>query len=205
MNDELKSILQKVRCLYMKYGIKSVTMDDVSRELGISKKTLYQYVKDKSELVEGIIDEELERHTDYFNTLFGKGLNALDELIEVHKSVSLMLKEHNPAVEYDLRKYYPDQYQRIVSIRREHMYNNILANLRKGKEEGLFRAELNEVIIAKLQILRIENTFDNPFTSAEEFTSEKAFLEMFIYHIRGIASEKGLKELEIKLKELENV
>jgi TetR/AcrR family transcriptional regulator, cholesterol catabolism regulator len=203
MNDELKNILHKVRSMYMRYGIKSVTMDDVSHELGISKKTLYQYVKDKSELVTLVIDEEMEVHSKSFSNLFGSGLNAIEELVEVHKGVIKIMKEHNPSVEYDLKKYYPEQYERIISMRRERMYNNVLNNLIKGKQEGLYRSEIDEVIIAKLQLLRIENTFDNPFFSAEEMTSDKAFREMFIYHLRGIASEKGLEILKEKLKELE--
>lgn len=84
------------------------------------------------------------------------------------------------------------------------MYSHILANLKKGKEEGLYRVEMKEDIIAKVQLMRIENTFDNQIFTDEELLSPQAFLETFIYHIRGIASEKGIKILEQKLKELDN-
>lgn len=114
-----------------------------------------------------------------------------------------MMKDHNPAVEFDLRKYYPEQYQRIITIRREKMYHNILVNLKKGKEEGLYRQEMDEVIIAKLQMLRVENTFDTTLFTTEELTNAKAFREIFIYHMRGIASKKGLQMLEEKIVELE--
>ena len=204
MNEELNNILEKVRCLYLKYGIKSVTMDDVSRELAISKKTLYQYVKDKTELVEKVIELEIEYHGKYFQDLFSRGLSAIDELFEVQKHVSEMIKNHNPSQDYDLKKYYPDLFQRINKIRRERMYNYILENLRKGKREGLYRNELNEEIIAKVQLLRIEKTFDTEIFTAEEMASAKIFYEVFIYHLRGIASEKGLEELQRKLNELKN-
>jgi len=204
MNEELKNILVKVGCLYKKYGIKSITMDDVSRELGISKKTLYQYVQDKNELVAQVIDLGMEKQIVVFNELFCKGLNAIDELFEVNKMVAQMIKQHNASEDYDLKKYYPDQYQKIHKIRREEMYSHILANLKKGKEEGLYRVEMKEDIIAKVQLMRIENTFDNQIFTDEELLSPQAFLETFIYHIRGIASEKGIKILEQKLKELDN-
>jgi TetR/AcrR family transcriptional regulator, cholesterol catabolism regulator len=121
MNEELKNLLLKVGCLYKKYGIKSITMDDVSRELGISKKTLYQYVQDKNELVAQVIDLSIENQMTIFNSLFSKGLNAIDELFEVNKMVAEMIKHHNPSEDYDLRKYYPDQYQKMHKIKREEM------------------------------------------------------------------------------------
>jgi AcrR family transcriptional regulator len=204
MNEELKNILFKVGCLYKKYGIKSITMDDVSRELGISKKTLYQYVQDKNELVAQVIDLGMENQVSIFNELFCKGLNAIDELFEVNKMVAQMIKHHNPSEDYDLKKYYPDQYQKMHKVRREEMYSHILTNLKKGKEEGVYRVEMNEEIIAKVQLMRIENTFDNQIFNDDELISQQAFLEIFIYHIRGIASEKGIKILEQKLKELDN-
>lgn len=179
-------------------------MDDVSRELGISKKTLYQYVKDKNELVEQVVNLEIEVHGCYFQELFSKGMSAIDELFEVLKHINQMIKAHNPSQDYDLRKYYPELHQKILKVRRERMYNYILSNMKKGKAEGLYRSDLDEEIIAKIQLLRIEKTFDTELFSIDEMTSSKLFYEVFIYHIRGIASEKGLKVLQEKLNELKN-
>lgn len=188
----------------MKYGIKSVTMDDVARELGISKKTLYQYVNDKNELVQKVVEMEISEKAKDFSKLNCPGLNAIEEVFEVHKSVLKMLKDYNPSTEYDLRKYYPELYAQVIKVRRERVYNNILSNLIKGKSEGLYRPELNEELIAKLQLSRVEAAFDDKIFTQDELLSPKLFLEMFIYHIRGIANEKGLKVLDQKLKELEN-
>lgn len=204
MNEELKNLLVKVHCLYMKYGIKSVTMDDVARELGISKKTLYQYVSDKNELVKKVIELEICEKGDFFAKMVSPGLNAIEELLEVNRMVQRMLKDFNPATEYDLRKYYPELYANIVKIRRERIYNNILLNLKKGKEEGLYRAELNDELIAKLQLSRVEAAFDDKIFTQDELLSPKLFYEIFVYHIRGIANEKGINVLESKLKELDH-
>jgi AcrR family transcriptional regulator len=204
MNEELKNILIKVGCLYKKYGIKSITMDDVSRELGISKKTLYQYVQDKNELVSQVLEMDMERQIAVFDELYHKALNAIDELFEVNKKVLQMIKSHNPSEEYDLKKYYPDQYQKMHKIKRDEMQKHILLNLQKGKKEGLYRVDLNEEVITKVQLMRIENTFDNQIFTDDELTSQKTFLEIFVYHIRGIASDKGIKILEQKLRELES-
>ena len=203
MNEELVNILEKVRSLYKKYGIKSVTMDDVSRELGISKKTLYHYVKDKTELVELVVDLDLETNIERFGKVCSGELNAIEELFEVQKIVNLMVRNQNPSEEYDLKKYYPDTYRKIIKVRRERMYCKILENIKKGKLQGLYRANLNEEIIAKSYVMRIENAVDSEIFTAEEKNSAELFFEMFVYHIRGIANEKGIQILENKLKELE--
>lgn len=203
MNEELKNILEKVRTLYMRYGIKSVTMDDVSRELGISKKTLYQHVVDKNDLVTKVVDILIEESCNSLECVFNTDLNAIEQLFEVHKYVTNKLKEYSPVSDYDLRKYYPDEYRKLYHLRRERMYEYMLNNLRKGKSEGLYREELNEEILAKLHVSRIQNAFDSELLTNEEKTSIKVFYEFFIYHIRGIASEKGIKLLEEKLKNKE--
>jgi hypothetical protein len=203
MNEELKQILIKVRELYMRYGIKSITMDDVATALSISKKTLYKHVTDKDDLVGKIVDQEIEiQQTDSSCILKGNH-NAIEELLMVSKMVNHKLKEINPSTEYDLKKYYPHHFQRLVSARRERMYKNIVANIKKGKEEGLYREELNEDVIGKLQVSRIESMMNNEVFSIDEFTSPKFFQEIFIYHIRGIANEKGIELLENKLEKFD--
>jgi hypothetical protein len=83
------------------------------------------------------------------------------------------------------------------------MYRDIVANIQKGKEEGLYRKELDADVIGKLQVSRIENMVDNEFFGIDEFTSPRFFHEIFVYHIRGIANEKGIKFLEKKLQDFD--
>jgi TetR/AcrR family transcriptional regulator, cholesterol catabolism regulator len=203
MNEELKNILLKVRELYNKYGIKSITMDDVAMELGISKKTLYQYVTDKDDLVGKFIDNEIFLRHEEICKCFKIGYNAIEELFEISIFMNKITKDQNPATEHDLKKYYPHHFYKMVKTRRERIFNYILQNLKKGKEEGLYRADLNEDIIAKLYLSRIESIHLNDLFTVEEFTSFKLFLELLMYHIRGIATENGIMVLGKKIKELE--
>lgn len=203
MNEDLKNILLKVRELYTKYGIKSITMDDVARELSISKKTLYQYVTDKDDLVGKFIDFEIEIRQEEICKCFNFGFNAIEELFEISVFMNKLMREQNPATEHDLKKYYPHHYQKTVKTRRERMYTYILLNLQKGKEEGLYRPDLDEEVIAKLYLSRSENIHFNELFTVEEFTSLKLFVELLAYHVRGIATENGIIVLENKLKELE--
>ncbi|MBK8883899.1 MAG: TetR/AcrR family transcriptional regulator [Bacteroidales bacterium] len=203
MNEELKNILLKVRELYTKYGIKSITMDDVAGELGISKKTLYQYITDKDDLVGKFTDNEIAMRQDEICKCFRENFNAIEELFEISIYMNKVMKDQNPATEHDLKKYYPHHYYRTVKIRRERIFNYILMNLKKGIEEGLYRTELNGEIIAKLYLSRLENIHLNDLFTVEEFTSAKLFSELLVYHVRGIATEKGIIVLENKIKEME--
>jgi TetR/AcrR family transcriptional regulator, cholesterol catabolism regulator len=201
MDEELKQILAKVRELYMRYGIKSITMDDVAAHLGMSKKTLYKHVSDKDDLVGKIVDQEIEIQQSDTTCIFSKDLNAIEELLMVSKMVNHKLKQVNPATEFDLKKYYPNHFERLVKARRERMHQNVVANIIKGKREGFYREDLNEDIIGKMQVSRIESMLANEVFTIDEFTSPKFFQEIFIYHIRGIANQKGIDFLENKLKD----
>ena len=205
MNKEFEDILDKVSVLYRKYGIKSVTMDDVAHELGISKKTLYQYVSDKTELVKMVVEHVRQCNFSAMKKKIGTGLNAIEELIEVSQHVNNLMKDHSPTYEYDLRKYYPDIYRNLMSARRKLMYESMIANIRKGKKEGIYREELDEKIIAKLHLLRIENLQTTEIFNEEEMHSQKFFREVFVYHIHGLATDKGLQILHKNADKLANL
>jgi len=203
MNDELSNILKRVSSLYQKYGIKSVTMDDVSHELGISKKTLYQYVRDKDELVRKVVELEITVHHEYMNSSSDVNLNAIEELAGIARCVGFMLKEYSAATEYDLRKYYPDLYVMVRERRRELMYKFTHNNLVKGKAEGLYRENLNVDIITKLSVSHLDSMFENEIITISEFLDPRFFVEYFVYHLRGIVNEKGLSILDSTLRTYE--
>ena len=202
MTDELKSILEKVSSLYQKYGIKSITMDDVSRELGISKKTLYQYVADKTDLVAKVLEMDMTKSACKFAEIHDCDKNAIEELIDVHKFVYQRMRENNTSAKYDLRKYYPDLFHKFQAERHQKMYEKVLDNLKKGKTQGLYRAELNEEVITKVTVMRSEITDGTDVYNFEDITTADFFTEVMIYHIRGIANEKGIKILEDNIHKL---
>jgi AcrR family transcriptional regulator len=205
MIKEFEDILQKVSALYRKYGIKSVTMDDVAHELGISKKTLYQFVSDKTELVQMVVEHVRQCDFSAMKKKEGTDLNAIEEMIEVSQHVNSLIMDHSPTYEYDLKKYYPDIYRNLMSARRKLMYEAMIANIRKGKREGLYRKELDEKIIAKLHLLRVENIQSSEIFGEEEMYSKKFFREVFVYHIHGLATEKGLKVFHDNIGKLESL
>jgi TetR/AcrR family transcriptional regulator, cholesterol catabolism regulator len=194
--EKLNDILVKVAILFRKYGIKSITMDDIAREVGISKKTLYQFVTDKTDLVNKVVESELIHNKECFDSVSTIGMNAISELFEVNRFMIGMMKRNSPSFEYDLRKHYPEVFQKVMLTRRKGMFESVLANLKRGKAEGLYREELKEEILTRLQISRLENMYSDVMFSIEDYSTENIFRELFIYHIRGIANEKGIKYLE---------
>lgn len=196
MIDELSNILIRTGSLYRKYGIKSVTMDDVSHELGISKKTLYQYVQDKDDLVGKVVELEIAEQNKMLSSSCAENLNAVEELVQIARCISFMLKDYSAVTEYDLKKYFPDLYTRVREVRRERIMRFVKNNLIKGKEEGIYREEIDIEILSKLSLSHIDNMFENEIIPTNEFLDQRFFFEYFIYHLRGIVNDKGLKILE---------
>jgi len=194
MDTNNTAFLETVLGLYSKYGIKSVTMDDISRELGISKKTLYTYVSDKNELVEKVIDFKCKQQMNWMKSLNLDKLPALQEVVEVSKMINKMIGEFNPSFHYDLSKYYTATYKKMMDMNREAMAKSMLQNLKKGKKEGYYRPEINEEVIVKMHIANTENLAEIGFYNAHKESPEEIQRELFSYHMHSILNPKGLKE-----------
>ena len=138
--------------MYQRYGIKSVTMDDVAKKLCISKKTLYEYFGDKEDLVRHVVMMENARWLGIFREAESRKLNAIEELFEVYQILKKMFHDFNPSMEYDLRKYYPGLAMDLREIRRKMIYESSYRNMNKGKREGLYRKDLNSKIMARFHL-----------------------------------------------------
>ena len=195
-------ILNKVLVLYRKYGIKSVTMEDISRELGISKKTLYNYFKDKEDLVNKVIHHEFDLKEQCFDVIINEDSNAIEQLFDFNNFMKEQIKYFSPSLDYDLRKYYPNIYNELHQKKRNRMFNAVKGNILQGKKEGIYREEINEELISKLYVARMDNIHEDEYFQTEEFVSAECFREMFIYHIRGIANAKGIEILEANIDKL---
>ena len=200
MEMKLENILDKVFEMYNRYGVKSVTMDDVAAMLGMSKKTLYLHVQDKNDLVNKVITRALEQFENKKGCIIKKELSAIEELVEITSMMNEHLKKYNPALDYDLKKYYPMLFKKLSEKRREGIYRGISRNLEKGLKEGFYREEIDVDIITRIFVSRVELSFENPMFTSEEMTSSKVFKEIMIYHLHGICNLKGLKILGKKLK-----
>ena len=171
-------------------------MDDAARHLGVSKKTLYQYFSDKTEMVKEAVVQELQSRQKSFAESLTGNYNAIEELMIYYKIQIKMILDYKPNFVYDLKKYYPDIYNNYVNIKREKILNSVEQNLIKGIEENFFRPELDISIISRLTLMRIEGMIHSGIFSTDEIMSPKVFTEIFYYHVYGIVTEKGRNYFE---------
>ncbi len=193
-------IVDSATGVFMKYGIKSVNMDDMARHLGMSKKTLYLYVKDKEDLVRKSVACFCTKEDNEIREICHMGLNAIDESLEIMKWVLSVLQNVPPSVNYDLEKYHPEVARAMKENRHRAIYDCMRLNLKKGQREGLYRKDFNADVIAKVYISRIDIIFDQELFPMSEHNLGDLYREIFKYHIRGIASNEGLEYLKEKMK-----
>ncbi len=206
MDEKYTYIITEVGKLFMRYGIKNLSMEDIARELGISKKTLYQYFSDKNDLVSVIVQKSLEETDCEMNIDGSKGETAIDVLIYVSRYLISRFSQINPMLNFELRKYYPEAAEKLKQHRYIHVLSRIEQNLNRGIEEGWYREELNVKIIAFYYLKWMESFFEyNPDEQyLKGIKQEDMIKELFTYHLHGVLNEKGLNEFYKRIKEQEN-
>jgi AcrR family transcriptional regulator len=194
--DTGKKIIEKARELFMQYGLKSISMDDVARTLGISKKTLYQCVNNKADLIKRGLVMHIEEEKLVLEEIHQSAKNAIDEMIKISKYVSQTLQKVNPSVIHELQKYYQSSWELMESLHVEHTYFLIKKNIEKGIEEGLYREDVHPDITAKLYIGRMDLVVDKSLFPIGEYTFSQIHNNMITYHLYGIMSKKGREIFE---------
>ena len=187
--------------LYKRMGVKSVNMDKVATNLGISKKTLYVYFDNKQDLVNHCFQKHYDLVSEMINTTAAQFENAIDELFAIDESCSLVMKQTNPYLLGELKRYYPNTWALIEQLKQKVLFNIMKKNLNKGVEQGIYRKEIDVDIIAKLMINRIDALINEEVFPLTHYDFRKLLTEIRIYHLRGIATIKGINYLEQKINE----
>lgn len=191
---------QKIFCqaeeLFLKYGVKSVTMDDLATHLGVSKKTLYQHFDNKSDLVKKTLEAHLESEKKAVNQIKKESANAVEEIFKLGQHVSAHLQRLNPAILFDLKRYYPKAWVIMEKHKNEFIYSHVLENINRGKKEKLYREDLNQEIIARFYLAMINMIIQPEFNTDHHQELVSYYQEYLRYHVRGIASKEGFKVLQ---------
>lgn len=194
---ELKSaeILNRASKIILTYGIKSVTMDDLAKKLGISKKTLYVHFGDKRKMILTLVTNNIALDKAECELKRSVALNAIDEMFQVTSFVSERLKIANVSFFYDLRMGYPKAYKAIEDYESGYIYQTILKNLERGVNEKIYRNDMDPEVVAKVYMLNVNTVFGGDLFRFTKKSPYDLFLEIFHLHMRGIVNEKGLKLL----------
>lgn len=190
-------ILNTAEELFSKFGIRSVTMDEIASELGISKKTIYLNFEDKDAIVHEVASSRMTCEQTESERIYKESENPIDEFfkeIEVFRTHAATL---NPMVLYDLKKYHPKTWQLFQQHKQSVFLEIVKRNLREGVEQGLYRSDINIEILSRLRMEEIDFAFDVSIFPPEKYKQFEVHLAFINHFLRGIITEKGL---EIYLK-----
>jgi AcrR family transcriptional regulator len=197
---EEEDIISKAGELFVKYGIKSMTMDDISRHLGMSKKTLYQLVDNKNDLVKKVMSHSISNQQNCIcNMHDGKG-NAIDKLLEIGTFVNEHMRALHPSVIFDLKKYHPEAWGFLNEHKQEFIYSTIKENLEEGIKEDLYRSDMNTEMVARLYLAMTNALIDPDSFPSGDFSKEEMHKEMTQYHIRAVLSKQGIDYIKTKME-----
>jgi AcrR family transcriptional regulator len=189
-------ILLKADELFRRYGIRSVSMDDIAAQLGMSKKTLYQSYADKDELVNAVFEEvflENERHCIESSKA---GENVIHEVFLSFDKVQEMLSTMNPSVLFDMKKYHPTAFKKFQDFQNKFLFRMVQDNLVRGVAEGFYRDDFDVDIIVRYHISTIMLPFDAeifPYNKTRLVEIEKQLMEHYLY---GIVTARGQKLIQ---------
>lgn len=191
--DVKERIQQKARELYMRYSVRSVTMDDIAEQTGVSKKTIYQFFADKDELVEAVFLAEVQESEICCDADRAHSANAIEEVFRAMEMVERMFRSMNPAVLYDTQKYHPKAYRHFEKHKNDYLQAVVRENLQRGIQEGLYREDLNEDIITRFRLESMMLPFDPAFATIGKYDVADLEVELTLHFLYGIVSPKGYK------------
>ncbi len=181
--------------LFLRYGIKSISMDDIAKHLSISKKTIYQHFEDKDQLVLSVVEHEMKKDVERLTKITENSENILEELVKT----ALYMKEHvsnmNPSLLYDLKKYHPASHSKFREFSKGFLVEKITKSIHRGIAEGIFRENINVEMMATYRMEACEMCFNPEIFPVNKFNFEELQQTIFMHFLLGLATEKGHKLL----------
>ena len=190
--DVRTEIISRSEQLFLRLGVRSVTMDDIARELSISKKTLYQHFDNKDTLVKNVISTHIDREQKMKDQICRSAIDALDEVRNMGIFIISMIENISASALEELQKYYRESWEILIQKQNFYVTDCIVRNIERGKKERLYRDDLNSGIIAKMYARAAFMIVDEISNPSSEYSRRELIWELHNYHIHAIASEKGL-------------
>ncbi len=189
-------IQQKARELFMRYGFRSVTMDEIASQLGVSKKTLYQFFEDKDTLVDAVMQAEMLYMQTECNKQNMESENAIDELFKDMDSMESVIDALNPQIVFDLEKFYPKTFEKFKRHKNSFLLDVIKKNLHRGVQEELYREDIDIDIIARFRLESAFIIFNQDLFPYGKYSLIKVSNEIYHHYQYGIATTKGKKLID---------
>lgn len=192
-------ILEESFKLFSQSGIKNVTMDEIARQMGISKKTIYQCFESKDDIVNAILETHISCLS---NQNEGNIIEQIFFLIDTGKEI---LSRLNPMIFHDLQKHYPKAWKIYQDFSNNHCMNMIKKQIEIGVEQGYFREDIQVDILIRLRVLEMEMPFNQTHFSSTNFSISQVMSELSEHFIYGLCTAKGYEAIEnYKIKKANN-
>lgn len=189
-------ILLKAHELFNRYGIRSVSMDDIAAPLGMSKKTLYQYFTDKDELVTAVFTAIMDTNKGECIINRANAENPIHEVFKAFDMVQELFANMNPSVLFDMEKYHPACFKEFKDFKNGFMYQMIRSNIERGIEEELYRSEIDVDVIARYRIHSIMLAFNSDVFPNNRTTIVHIEQQLLEHFLNGLATAKGQKLIQ---------
>ncbi|RAJ85359.1 AcrR family transcriptional regulator [Chitinophaga dinghuensis] len=186
-------IMETALKMFRTYGVKGVTMFDIARDCGISKKTLYEHFEDKQSLINDALRELLNDHIQFAEKNHTETANAIEELVNQMQFIRSKARTLNPVMLFEIEKYHPDTWKEVELFRTDCILYGIKENLKRGMSEGLYRKNLDIDIVARMRQLQLEAAFDPIHYPADHYEMHKVMDEVTTHFILGVATLQGHK------------
>jgi len=190
-----EKIISKSEELFFSLGFKSVTMDDIANAMGISKKTIYAHFSNKTELVEVVTFSVLDHISEGIDRINAASINPIEELYDIKMFVINYLKSVKVSPQHQLKKYYPQIYERLQIKQFEKMHSSFENSLKMGMNTGLFRPDIDVNFISRLYFNGVTAIRDISVFPESDFDKNYLFESYLEYHLRAITTLKGLNLL----------
>ena len=186
-------IKQQAQELFMQFGLKSVSMDDIATKLGISKKTIYQFYADKDALVDDVIQSLIQHNQQCCDIDQQKADNAVHEIFLAMDFIMEIFRTMNPSLLFDMQKYYPVAHQKFAKHKNDYLYGVIKNNLTRGIAEELYRPDLKTDVIARFRVESMLLPFNPEFHTKVKQSLADVEEEITLHYLFGMVSSKGYK------------
>ena len=199
-------ILETSLNLFYKYGIKAITMDDIAKEMGISKKTIYRFFKEKDDIVNQLSETELKKNQQMMDEMRKQANDPIHEMILISIHIQKVFAEINPVFFYDLNKQFSRALNDFKKFKTECMFTNIKRNLVDGIAQGLYRNDLDLDFVTQYRILQMDMFMGGSDFEFENISMAKAhqlIMDIFMHGISTVKGHKLINKYKNKLEERE--
>ncbi|NMM50567.1 TetR/AcrR family transcriptional regulator [Marinigracilibium pacificum] len=196
IQTQREKILEEAYALFMKYGIRSVTMDDLASSIGVSKKTIYSHFDDKNGLIlEGTKYLLFQKQCE-IDQYKHKADDVIIEMGLISKHIRESFQYMNPTMFYDMKKFYPESWALFQDFKENVFRKEVVRSIKEGIKQGYFREDIDLDVVSKIRMILFDSVLNMDEFSPQEYNMADLQIKVFDFFVRGLLSEKGLKRYE---------